>query len=334
MLKHEIKIGFIGTGFVSLLHKAAIEKIRNARLVGIYDKDQNVAKKREVEWGVKSFATIDELIHSPEIDAIFILTPVENHFEHAKKVMEAKKHLLIEKPVAVSVEEGRELARLAEIAGVICMPGHNYIYNPSIWRLKRMIDREEMGDIVAGWIHYCIGHSDEIFVRYPGVITQILSHHAYSLLYLLGRPKRLFAMATETRPNKTGKEDQSFITIEMPNGALVNLFVSIRTDDLTSVPGPFMIKILGTDGGGVHTWREGVNNKQVGTHPESWIPYDESYEFEVEHFVTCILGDKQPLSTIQDAVDTQIIIESAIKSVTDKTVIDIDWEIQSAKVQV
>lgn len=324
--QREIRIGFIGAGFVSLMHHSAVKQTKNARLVGVHDMNHELMKKRASEWEVRAYDSVEELVHSPEIDLVYILSPIEHHFEHAKKAIEAGKHLLVEKPVGKSADEIRELARLAKERGVCCVPGHNYIYNPSLWRIKRMIERNEMGDIAAGWIHYCVGHSDEIFARYPGVIMQIMSHHAYTLLYLLGRPKKLFAMATETRPRKLGKEDQAFVTAEMPNGALVNLYVGVRTDDLTAQPWPFMVKILGTEGGGFHSWREGVNTRKMGTHPEAWIPYEESYQFESDFLVNSVLlGGEQPLSRIEDAIDTQIILETAQKSIMTGKQIELDW---------
>jgi predicted dehydrogenase len=322
-----IRIGFIGTGFVSLMHQPAIAKTRNAVLAGVYDQNKELMERKAREWGVAAYESIDEMVQSPLIDVVYVLTPVEHHYEHAARAISAGKHVFIEKPVGLSVVEIQKIAELARQAGIHCIPGHNYIYNPSLWRIKRMIDRGDLGEIAAGWIHYCVGHADEIFTRYPGVITQIVSHHAYTLLYLLGRPKRLFAMASEGRSHKLGKEDQVFINIEMPNGALVNLFVSVRTDDFTAQPWPFMVKILGTKGGGMHTWREGVNNRQVGTHPETWIPYDESYEFLADHLInSVILGTGTPLSTIEDAVDTQLILDAAIRSAADGEQIVLNWD--------
>ncbi|WP_243734986.1 Gfo/Idh/MocA family protein [Paenibacillus turpanensis] len=321
-----MRIGFVGAGFVSLMHQPAIAKVNNCRLTGIYDTRAEVLAQRAEEWGVTAFESLEALTASPDIDVVYILSPVEHHFEHAKQAIAAGKHVLIEKPVGLSVAENKELARLAKEAGVLCMPGHNYVYNPSLWRIKRMIERGDMGDVVAGWINYCIYHSDDIFARYPGVIPQIMTHHLYVLLYLLGRPKRVIAMATETRENKVGKEDQAFVMLEMPNGAMINLFAGIRTNDLTAQPGPFMVKILGTEGGGFHTWREGVNTKQVGTHPETWLPYDESYELEAEHLVNRVLiGGEKPLSTIEDAVDAQVLLEAIQQSVRTGAAVEVDW---------
>ncbi|WP_134701264.1 Gfo/Idh/MocA family protein [Ammoniphilus sp. YIM 78166] len=321
-----VGIGFIGTGFVSLMHQQAIQQVENASLVGVYDRNREVLQQKAAEWGVQAFSSVEELVSSPDINVIYVLSPVEYHFEHAKQAITASKHVFIEKPVGLSVEENQTLARLAQEAGVHCVPAHNYVYNPSIWRIRRMIDRGDMGEIVAGWIQYCIYHSDDIFARYPGVIPQIMTHHLYTLLYLLGRPTRVMAMATETRENKVGKEDQAFVTLEMPNGAMISLFAGIRTNDLTSQPGPFMVKILGTEGGGSHSWREGVNTKQVGTHPETWIPYDESYELETDHLVNkVLLGHQKPLSTIEDAVDAQILLDAIKQSVESGRSIEIKW---------
>ena len=100
--------------------------------------------------------------------------------------LEAKKPVLVEKPVAASVDEVAEMQRLAEAAGVACMPGHNYIYEESLRRSSELIAEGELGRLVSVYVMYNIHHPEEIANRYPGVVRQILTHHSYILMFLAG----------------------------------------------------------------------------------------------------------------------------------------------------
>lgn len=196
------------------------------------------------------------------------------------------------------------------------MPAHNYIYTPSLWRAKRLIEGGDLGTITSAWINYTIYHPEEVAAKYPGVLRQIMTHHVYSLIYLLGKPARLSAFATSVHYKKLKVEDQVAMILEMPGGALVNLFGSFAADDQTSEPWTVVFKVLGTKGGTMYSWRDSVSLSPGGGLAWRYPAYEESFIYEVKYFVeNCILGGEEPLSTIEDAVTAQSIIEAAERSI-------------------
>lgn len=88
------------------------------------------------EYGCRLFDSVEELVASPDVDAIYVLTNMESHLQFAKLAMEAGKHVLVEKPVGCTLDEISEMQKLAEKNGVLCVPGHNYIHEPQIDRIK------------------------------------------------------------------------------------------------------------------------------------------------------------------------------------------------------
>jgi predicted dehydrogenase len=226
--------------------------------------------------------------------------------------LQAGKHVLVEKPVADTREALAELKQAARKAGRVCMPAHNYIYVPSLRRARRLIDGGKLGKVAAFWMLYNLYHSEELGAKYGGVFRVVMTHHAYSLLYLLGRPVRLTAMAFPgVHYEKLKCEGQAAITCEMPGGVIANLWCSFSARDLTNDPWNVLYKVLGTSGGVCYSWNEAQFEDNTG--PGFGLPgYEDGFCGEVDHFVNrCIRRGEAPLSTLDDAVDALHIIETA-----------------------
>ncbi|MBK7183249.1 MAG: Gfo/Idh/MocA family oxidoreductase [Bacteroidetes bacterium] len=124
-----IKIGVLGAGHLGKIHIRLLKEIDKFQLVGFYDANPESAKLVEEEFGIKSFATIDELLN--EVDAVDIVTPTVTHYECASKAIKKSKHLFVEKPVTNTIEEAKSLMGLAKEANVKVQVGHVERFNPA-----------------------------------------------------------------------------------------------------------------------------------------------------------------------------------------------------------
>lgn len=316
MTQDKIGIAFVGAGIVAEMHGRGIAAARNARLVGAYDVDREKAEKITARFGGRVFDSLQQLLADPNVDAVHVLTPVQHHVPHAIESLKAGKHVLVEKPVADTLNDIAQLKTAAGQANRVCMPAHNYIYVPSIRRAKRLMEARKIGDIGSLWILYNIFHSEQVAAAYGGVLRAVCNHHAYSVLYLLGRPRRVMAMTSRMHYKKLACEDQAMIACEMENGTIANLWASFATDDRTNDPWTVLYKILGTNGGVSYSWNE-VQFKDEGG-PAWGLPcYEEGFIGEIDYFVNrCILGGEQPLSTLDDAADALRILMAAERSVS------------------
>jgi UDP-2-acetamido-3-amino-2,3-dideoxy-glucuronate N-acetyltransferase len=98
--------------------------------------------------GVPIINEFDELLNRSEIDAIVIATPAATHAELVRKALSADKHVFVEKPLAMSVEDGERIVALADFRKRIVMVGHILTYHPAVTKLKRLIDNGELGKIL------------------------------------------------------------------------------------------------------------------------------------------------------------------------------------------
>ena len=309
-------IGFIGAGDVSLLQGRAVRAYPDAKLVGIWNRSEERGRQRAAEFGCRFYRTAEELVRDPEIQAVFVLTNLETHLQYARTALAAGKHVLCEKPVANSVSEVEEMKVLADKAGLICMPGHNMIYEEGILRAHGLIRDGDIGRVVSVYVMYNIYHNEEKAGQYPGVVRQNLTHNAYTMMYLAGRPKRITALKSHlNHEHDPIKEDLAMVMVELESGAIAHLSASYAADDLTSDPWTFLVKVIGTAGGTRYTYQDWVEAKKGIAHSRTYTAYQGTITNEVRHFLDICRFGGAPRSTMEDAVITQKMIEAIERSI-------------------
>lgn len=310
-----IGVAFIGAGVVAEMHGRALAATPGARLVGICDPVSAHARKIARKFGGRVYGNFQELLRDDSVVAAHVLTPTQEHAPIALELMRAGKHVLVEKPVAMTVPEIRQLQAAAEKYRRVCMPAHNYIYVPSLQRARRLISEGKLGRVASLWILYNIFHPDKIAAQCgTGVLRAICIHHAYSVLYLLGRPARVSATVSNAAHRKLKFEDQAAITCEFPGGAIAHLWCSFAVDDPTNDPWTVLYKVLGRRGGLAYSWNEAQFDDHGG--PAWGLPcYEDGFRGEIDHFINrAIRHNEKPLSTLDDAADALKMIEAAERS--------------------
>jgi predicted dehydrogenase len=320
--KDTIGVGFVGAGDISILHARAVAKVPGAKLVGLWNRSQDRAEQRATEFGCKTFATPEQLVNDPTIDAVFVLTNLESHLEYTLLALDAGKHVLVEKPVGASVGEIEQMMKVADSKNRVCMPGHNYIYEGGMVRTRELVEGGDLGTIVSAYVMYNIHHPEEVAKRYPGVVRQILTHHSYILLYLVGKPVELCAMKATLHYKEYTEEDIAMVQMRLANGALAHFCASFAADDHAADPWTVMVKVIGTAGSTRYSYRDHVEIKPGLVHSQTYTAYQGSVMNEVKHFlVDCLRMGGQPLSTMADAVTAQKMIEAAEESIRGSKVV-------------
>lgn len=126
----KVKVGVVGTGALGRHHTRLYKELDHAEVIGIFDVNPENAEKVAQEFDVKPFSSLDDL--AAQCDAISIAVPATKHHEIAIDLLNKQKHLLIEKPLAASVEEAEEIVALAEKNNLILAVGHTERFNPAL----------------------------------------------------------------------------------------------------------------------------------------------------------------------------------------------------------
>jgi predicted dehydrogenase len=318
-----IKVGFIGAGDIAYLHGEGVIQAAGAELTGIWNRTPAKAEEKADLFNCRVFESPEKLIQA--VDVVYILTNMETHHAYAKQAIDAGKHVLVEKPTAVTISEIQDLREAARKKSVQVAPVHNYIYEPSILRAKEMINSGKLGDIVSLYVLYNIHHPEEVAGRYPGVIRQILTHHAYCSLYLVGEPELVSCMKSTVNDGSVPQENIAMVTMKMKNQAMSHLCASFASDDHAGDPWTFMIKIIGTKGATRYSYRDWVENTPAVVHSQTYSAYPYTIRETGKHFLEKVIGlGEQPLSTLDDAITCMKMIEACETSVSENRHVKLD----------
>lgn len=312
----KIKVGLFGAGDIADLHASGIKNCSSAQLVGLFDIDNQKAQQKSDNYNCLSYDSAESMLKDPLIDAIFVLTPLEEHFNCAINALNSGKHVLLEKPVSSSVDEIQQIREAADKAGKLCVPVHNYLYEDSILRTKELIDSGKLGDVVTIYILYNIHHPETVAQRYPGVIRQILTHHSYITCFLGGAPKSAIAMSSTINDGSVEKENLAMSILELENGGLAHFQASFAADDHASDNWSFAIKVIGTKGSTRFSHADWVQNQKAVVHSHTYSAYHYSIQNTVRYFIEdCLVNGKAPLSNLTDAVISLRTIEAIEESI-------------------
>ncbi len=146
----KVKTAVIGTGFMGKVHTEAIRRLGNVEIVGAAAIDETEAQKFQRDTGIENVTTdYRAMLANPEIEAVHICTPNAMHFPMAMAAMEAGKHVLCEKPLAISVEEGRKLVETAKARKLANCTNHNLRCYAMVQQIRRMREAGELGEILV-----------------------------------------------------------------------------------------------------------------------------------------------------------------------------------------
>ena len=317
-----LQVGLIGTGDVADLHAAAVADCPGAELRGVWNRSAERGRDKAARYGCQFYESAAQLVEDPKLDAVFVLTNMETHRHYAELAMAAGKHVLVEKPAAANISDIQAMKAAAERAGVQCVPVHNYVYEPGLERTKSLITSGQLGRLVSVHVLYNIHHPEEVAGRYPGVIRQIMTHHAYILLYLAGAPKAVTAMRSTINDGSVPQENLAMATVAMESGALAHLHASFAADDHAGDPWTCLVKVIGTDGATRFSYRDWVENRPAQVHSQTYSAYPFSIENTVRHFLSqCVGAGQPPLSSLDDAITSQRIIEACEASIAEQRLI-------------
>lgn len=190
-----LKIGVVGCGhIVRHRHLPVFKKIPEADVVAICDLDESIAKQTAETFGIANYyLDMSDMLEKEELDVVDICTPPRSHLPLSKQVIEAGCHVLVEKPVAMNEEDVKVMYDIAEKKGVSICAVHQNLYNPAVLKAKSMIDKGEVGEIIAVDVgtyvrrnNYMCVNSEHWCHKLPGgIFFEILPHPIYLLqMYL------------------------------------------------------------------------------------------------------------------------------------------------------
>jgi predicted dehydrogenase len=213
----------VGLGYWGPNLLRVLAELPDARLKWICDLDEGRLAKFEARYpAVATTVRFEDVIADPEVDAVIIATPVFTHHELARASLAAGKHTFVEKPLAASSHDARELGELASDTHRVLMCGHTFLYSPAVRAVKDLLMKGELGDM------YFISSSRVnlgLHQRDISVIWDLAPHDFSILLYWLGElPSSVRAVGRDSIVH--GIPDVAFVTLRFPSELIVSVELS------------------------------------------------------------------------------------------------------------
>lgn len=149
-MKKKLKIGIVGCGTIADIQAQAILKSANAGLQSVFSRNVRNAKKCGEKYDAKWYNDWQKFISDPDLDIVSICTPSGNHLEYGKKAAEAGKHVIVEKPIEVTLKRANKLIEKCKYYNVKLAVIYQSRFAPEIQKLKQQIENNEIGDIFMG----------------------------------------------------------------------------------------------------------------------------------------------------------------------------------------
>ena len=187
-----LRIGILGLGAAGRAFLPAFKAHPGFELAAIADPAAEVREGAGRDLGVAVFADLPAMLDGGRLDAVYIATPTDLHREHAALAFAARKHVLTEKPMAVSLDQARAMVDAAEAAGVILSVGHSHSYDLPIRRMAELIGGGTLGRVrmINTWCYtdwvYRPRRPDELKTELGGGVTYRQGSHQFDIIRLLG----------------------------------------------------------------------------------------------------------------------------------------------------
>jgi phthalate 4,5-cis-dihydrodiol dehydrogenase len=213
MRQRPLRIGIIGLGFASTYTIPALAANERVAISAASDLRPTAREHFERQFGGETFERVADLCANPNVDAVYISTPPELHAEHAIAAAEAGKHIIVEKPMAITQEQCEAMIAAADRAGVVLMVGHTHAYDPPIRAMRSLVKSGGLGPLAMmhTWnytdLFYRARTAWEMDTARGGGVVWVQAPHQVDILRLIGgglvRSVRAMTGAwEETRPTE------------------------------------------------------------------------------------------------------------------------------------
>lgn len=269
MSGREFKVALVGCGRIARSHFQAISELDGMTLSAVCDNVVERAREAGEQWGVPWFPSYDEMLKQAECDVVVIATPSGMHPAHGIKAAQAGKHVVCEKPMAISLASADALVQACDDAGVRLFVVKQNRLNPAIQLVRRAIDRGRFGRIYMANATVRWARPQEYYDQAPwrgtwefdgGAFMNQASHYVDLIQWLVGPVESVMAR-TATMARRIEAEDSGAAILKFRNGAIGVIEVTMLTyprnleGSITLVGETGTVKIGGTAVNKVEHWQ-------------------------------------------------------------------------------
>ncbi len=335
-MERKVGVGLIGSQFISSIHVEALKTVADAQVLAVMSPTKCNAKAFALKHDIPNhFTDLDALLSLKEIDMVVIGAPNILHCEIALKAAKAGKHIVVEKPLCMNLQEADQMIKACKTANVKLMYAEELCFTPKYVRMKALLDEGALGRpvLLKQSEKHDGPHADHFWdvERSGGGVTMDMGCHAIQFFRWLNKNnpiKTVYAqMSTSVHGNKTKGDDNAIIILEFENEVIAMAEESWTKlggmDDRAEIHGSEGVAYADVlQGNSIQTYsQKGVGyavEKAGNTVGWSFTMYEEIWNYgfpqEFAHFVDCVKHNKTPLVTGEDGRAVLEVIFAAYES--------------------
>jgi len=316
---HPLRVAALGIGWWSDVLADAAKRSKEIEVVACYTRSEDKRLAFASKYGCRAVASYEDILEDDAIEAIINTTPNSVHLETTRMAADAGKHVFLDKPIANTVADGREIARICEQAGVVLALGYQRRRESHFGWMKSEIAAGRFGKLVQAEGNISrdrLGKIDLSSWRYQaagmpgGVMLQIGIHYVDVLEMLLGPVERVSGMLAQlVLPGDN--PDVAGLMLEHENGAVSNLSASYA-----SASEYYMLNVYGKEASAYYDVFNGLRHLKRGeTRPHAVaVPANDPVREQLEEFVHCIRSGGKPETDGWWATHNLAVVRAGVKS--------------------
>ncbi len=303
----KVNVGVIGVGAMGQNHVRVYSKIKNANLMAISDLMKGTLAEVSKKYKTVGYVDYDNVLKMQEIEAVSVCVPTTYHYEVVMSAIEQGKHVLVEKPIAFTLDEAKEMVDAARDAGVKLATGHVERFNPAVLEAKKLIDKGVIGKVVSASAKRVGPFPPRI--KDVGVTIDLAIHEVDIMFYLFDSPASRVYANMGSRLEKCEFEDHAELMMRFENGVIGILETNWLTPykkrqlEITGAEGIISIDYIDQT---VEVY--GKNAQKVK------VEHREPLKEELNSFLSAITRDEEPKITGEDGIHALKVVLAAMKS--------------------
>ena len=343
----KVRIGIIGVGGFANTHMEQFSKLDNVEVVAAMRRNPKALSEFQEKWNIPNgFTNHHEMLKMDDLDAIDIITPTGSHKQLALDAIAAGKHVLCDKPLALTATDCKEMLDAAEKAGIIHSTNFNQRGNTMIGRIKRYLDDDFVGRIYHANLWWGMSHQydsrpETLTWRFRsenggGSVYELI--HVFDMLrFINGEVKRVVASFDTTNPHRPTADNPEGIDVDVPdvtgvlceweNGgmAVVHTSFASRGTDHDGKTSP-RVEISGEKGRITTAGRHGMLGVTGPNAPVAQLDPGPEYPQPYKLFADAIIAGNQSIveTSFYDGLKAAEIVDAAYKSVEESRWVNLE----------